>query len=57
MFYQLMRTTSKEAGMALEGQKAPDFRLKGSDGKEHSLKEYAGKILVLFFYPKDNTPG
>ncbi len=57
MFNQLMRITSKEAGMSLEGQKAPDFRLQGSDGKEHSLKEYAGKLVVLFFYPKDNTPG
>lgn len=57
MFNQLMRATSKEAGMSLEGQKAPDFRLQGSDGKEHSLKDYAGKLVVLFFYPKDNTPG
>ena len=43
--------------MFLEGQKAPDFKLQGSDGKEHSLKDYARKILVLFFYPRDNTPG
>ncbi|HBA87343.1 MAG TPA: peroxiredoxin [Geobacter sp.] len=43
--------------MFLEGQKAPDFKLQGSDGKEHSLKEYAGRIVVLYFYPRDNTPG
>jgi peroxiredoxin Q/BCP len=43
--------------MSLEGQKAPDFTLDGSDGRRHSLKEYAGKIVIIFFYPKDNTPG
>ncbi|GFE62544.1 peroxiredoxin [Geobacter sp. AOG2] len=43
--------------MSLEGKKAPDFDLEGSDGKRHSLKEYAGKTLVIYFYPKDNTPG
>ena len=43
--------------MSLEGKKAPDFELEGSDGKRHSLKEYAGKIVVLYFYPKDSTPG
>ena len=37
--------------------KAPDFKLKGSDGKEHSLSEFKGRYLVVFFYPKDNTPG
>ena len=36
---------------------APDFSLKDSDGKLHSLKDYAGKWLVLYFYPKDDTPG
>jgi peroxiredoxin Q/BCP len=41
----------------LEGRKAPPFDLAGSDGKRHSLKDYAGKTLVLYFYPKDNTPG
>ncbi|MGD0586148.1 MAG: peroxiredoxin [Oryzomonas sp.] len=43
--------------MSLEGKKAPDFDLEGSDGKRHSLKEYAGKSVVLYFYPKDSTPG
>ena len=36
---------------------APDFMLDGSDGKKHTLKEFAGKYLVLYFYPKDDTPG
>ena len=43
--------------MSLEGKKAPDFILEGSDGKKHSLKQYAGKTVVIYFYPKDNTPG
>ncbi|MDA3904105.1 MAG: peroxiredoxin [Desulfuromusa sp.] len=40
-----------------EGQMAPDFTLIGSDGKTHKLHDYAGKILIVYFYPKDNTPG
>jgi peroxiredoxin Q/BCP len=36
---------------------APDFRLADQDGTERSLKDYAGKWLVLYFYPKDDTPG
>lgn len=43
--------------MSLEGKNAPDFSLEGSDGKQHSLKQYAGKTVVIYFYPKDNTPG
>ncbi|MGL5380017.1 peroxiredoxin [Clostridium sp.] len=36
---------------------APDFKLMGSDNKEHSLSDYRGKKVILYFYPKDNTPG
>ena len=43
--------------MSLEGKKAPEFMLEGSDGKRHDLDEYAGKTVVIFFYPKDNTSG
>jgi peroxiredoxin len=43
--------------MSLEGQKAPAFSLPGSDGKKHSLADYAGKNIILWFYPKDDTPG
>ena len=39
------------------GQKAPEFSLMGNDGKEHNLNEFLGKKLVIFFYPKDQTPG
>lgn len=38
-------------------QAAPDFKLVGSDGKEHALADYAGKKLIIYFYPKDDTPG
>ncbi len=37
--------------------KAPEFSLADQAGKLHSLKDYAGKLLVLYFYPKDLTPG
>ncbi len=40
-----------------EGKKAPAFSLQDQSGKTHSLKDYAGKPLVLYFYPKDDTPG
>jgi peroxiredoxin Q/BCP len=43
--------------MSLEGKKAPDFLLEGSDAQQHALKQYAGKTVVIYFYPKDNTPG
>ncbi len=39
------------------GKPAPAFTLTGSDGKEHSLADYLGKTVVLYFYPKDDTPG
>ena len=38
-------------------QKAPDFKLLDQNGKQHSLSDYMGKWLVLYFYPKDDTPG
>ncbi|GAA0077236.1 thioredoxin-dependent thiol peroxidase [Clostridium sp. CTA-5] len=39
------------------GDLAPNFELKGSDGKSHKLSDYRGKKVILYFYPKDNTPG
>ena len=39
------------------GKKAPSFVLKNSDGKKISLKEFVGKNVVLYFYPKDMTSG
>ena len=43
--------------MIAEGSKAPDFSLLGSDGKQHSLADFKGRYVVLYFYPKDDTPG
>lgn len=40
-----------------EGMKAPDFKGTDQDGREIGLSDFAGKKLVLYFYPKDNTPG
>jgi len=37
--------------------KAPDFNLPDQDGETRSLKDFAGKKLVLYFFPKANTPG
>jgi len=39
------------------GQKFPDFKLQNQDGKSRSLKDYANRWLVLYVYPKDDTPG
>lgn len=36
---------------------APDFQLKNQDGQDVSLQDFAGKWLVVYFYPKDDTPG
>jgi peroxiredoxin Q/BCP len=41
----------------LEGRKARAFSLEGNDGNTHSLDEFKGKTVVMFFYPKDSTPG
>jgi peroxiredoxin Q/BCP len=43
--------------MIQEGKKAPDFSLASSEGGELSLKDLKGKTVVLYFYPKDDTPG
>ncbi len=43
--------------MIKEGQKAPDFKLDDQLGKSVSLKDFKGKTVVLYFYPKDMTPG
>ncbi|MFP4567498.1 MAG: thioredoxin-dependent thiol peroxidase [Candidatus Woesearchaeota archaeon] len=43
--------------MLKEGDIAPSFSLKDQNGKVHTLKDYTGQKIVLYFYPKDNTPG
>jgi peroxiredoxin Q/BCP len=39
------------------GDKAPDFRLKSDDGKDISLKDFKGKRVLVYFYPRASTPG
>ena len=39
------------------GMKAPDFTLQDKDGNQVALSDFAGKKVVLYFYPRDNTPG
>ncbi len=39
------------------GTKAPEFKLPDQNGVMHTLEEYKGKKIILYFYPKDNTPG
>ncbi len=43
--------------MIQEGQKAPDFTLSSDDGRSVSLSDFKGKTVVVYFYPKDDTPG
>jgi peroxiredoxin Q/BCP len=43
--------------MPKEHSRAPDFTLRDQDGKEHMLSQYRGKWVLLYFYPKDDTPG
>lgn len=40
-----------------KGKVAPNFSLKDQDEKTHTLKDYQGKWVLLYFYPRDNTPG
>jgi peroxiredoxin Q/BCP len=44
-------------GHMLSGNKAPDFSALSDSEQRISLSDYAGKIVVLFFYPKDDTAG
>ena len=50
------RLLSRSATPA-EGTLAPDFTLPSQDGSPVSLKDFRGKWVVLYFYPKDQTPG
>jgi peroxiredoxin Q/BCP len=52
----LFRLVSRSATPA-EGTNAPDFSLLSQEGASVSLKDYRGKWVVLYFYPKDQTPG
>lgn len=43
--------------MLQTGTKAPEFSLPDQDGRLHTLSEYRGRKVILYFYPRDNTPG
>jgi len=58
VFAALFVARAARAGELPEvGKPAPDFNLPDQNGKQHMLKDYRGKWLVLYFYPKDDTPG
>lgn len=48
---------SAAANTPKNGEPAPDFNLPDANGQSHKLADYAGKWVVLYFYPKDDTPG
>jgi peroxiredoxin Q/BCP len=52
-----MNESDKEDNMLEIGTKAPDFTLPDKDGNPVSLSDFSGKKVVLYFYPRDNTPG
>ena len=53
----LLAGTALAADPPAVGSPAPAFRLQDQAGKWHALSDYTGKWVVLYFYPKDNTPG
>ncbi len=53
----LVMQRARAAELPKAGEAAPDFELPDQHGVVHGLKQYAGKWLVLYFYPKDDTPG
>ncbi len=48
---------AKKSNELQKGDAAPDFELEDSNGKKIKLSDYRGKYIVLYFYPKNNTPG
>jgi peroxiredoxin Q/BCP len=53
----LLMRTARAGELPKVGKPAPDFNLPDQQGKQHRLADYRGKWLVLYFYPKDDTPG
>lgn len=53
----MAKTTNTKTDLIDEGKKAPAFSLKDQLGQTHKLADYQGQAVVLYFYPKDNTPG
>lgn len=57
IFLWWKKTTKTQFSTLKVGQLAPDFSLPDQTGKVHTLADYSGKWLALYFYPKDDTPG
>jgi peroxiredoxin Q/BCP len=57
VFAALLARTARAGELPEVGKPAPDFNLPDQQGKQHRLADYRGKWLVLYFYPKDDTPG
>ena len=53
----LIGSTASMAEQVAKGDAAPDFELIDQDGQLHSIEDYRGKWVALYFYPKDDTPG
>lgn len=51
------RHYANSTGGLMNGDDAPDFALQDANGSTHTLSDYRGSYLVLYFYPKDDTPG
>lgn len=56
-FFMAFWSNPARGGMPETGQPAPDFSLSDQNGAVHTLASFRGKWLVLYFYPKDDTPG
>ena len=55
--FSLIGGAEVRAGQLQVGMPAPEFTLPGHDGEQHRLADYRGRWLVLYFYPRDDTPG
>jgi peroxiredoxin Q/BCP len=55
--FAVKRAFAASGSVPQAGQPAPDFSLPSQDGTQIGLKDFRGKWVVLYFYPKDNTPG
>jgi len=54
IYFSAMATSAEQPA---PGQPAPDFELRDQDGQLHSIEDYRGQWIALYFYPKDDTPG
>lgn len=57
MAITLMLLSNVAQAVSLKGSKAPEFSLPDQDGVMHQLSDYKGQWVVLYFYPRDDTPG